>query len=51
MTPEPKEVWVIPHAGHLAIEKMAPQTYYRRLITFFKSALNWPVYRGDLGPT
>ncbi len=37
---EPKELWVVPGAGHRQIEAVQPEEYRRRLVQFFDRAFN-----------
>lgn len=40
---EPKELWVVPGAGHRQIEELHPQEYRRRVIEFFDRAFARPL--------
>lgn len=39
---EPKELWVIPEAGHIAGWKVGPEAYEARVVRFFEQALTVP---------
>ena len=37
---EPKQLWIVPGAGHRAIEEVAPDEYRRRVVDFFDRAFH-----------
>jgi len=32
---EPKELWLVPEAGHRAVDQVDPEGYYARVLGFF----------------
>lgn len=47
---EPKELWIIPGAGHGNYVSAAPDAYPRRLVAFFDRTLDGSPRKGDRGP-
>ena len=39
---EPKELWIVPGAGHAGFAEVAPRAYAQHLIEFFSRALAAP---------
>lgn len=39
LAPDPKELWIVPHAGHVDLHRAEPEEYERRVLAFFDRTL------------
>ena len=44
---EPKELWIVPHAGHIDLHRLLGKTYENKILGFFETNLRTPEGASD----